>query len=238
VTAAAVPPIVRTCSSNLADVSTQDPHDRLGAAVRALADIAVRTGAGADELAAAAASVEAVTAELGAQPDSSRVHDSPYHPMSIVGGTAHPWGPQLHTVPEGSGVVGVVTLGPSHEGGPGLTHGGVLSLMFDHAMGQAVYLAGQSGMTVSLEVRYRAPTPLGVPLTVRARVDRTQGRRVFVTADVRTGDVVTAEASGVFLTLTAENVAQIFPANRIGAEMEIPPGPEGQGVSVGLVRGS
>ena len=218
-----------------------DAHDRLGAALRCLADVAVRTGADEDELAIAAARVEAVTAHLAAQPANHRVHDSPYHPMSIVGGTAHPWAPQLHTAPDGVGVAGVVTLGPSHEGGPGLAHGGVLSLLFDHAMGQAVYVSGQSAMTVSLEVRYRAPTPLGIPLGVSARVDRTQGRRVFVTAEVRADGRLTAEASGVFLTLTAENVAQIFPADRIPAETSIPPepdSPDGQGVFEGLVTGS
>lgn len=200
-------------------MSAPEPHDRLGAALRALADVAVRTGADAEEIAVAAARVEAVAVQLAAQPPNSRVHDSPYHPMSIVGGTAHPWAPQLHTEPDGNGVAGTVTLGPSHEGGPGLAHGGVLSLIFDHAMGQAVFVSGQSAMTVSLEVRYRAPTPLGVPLTVRARVDRVQGRRVYVTAEVSADAQVTAQATGLFLTLTAENVAQIFPANRIPAEM-------------------
>lgn len=200
-------------------MSMSDPHDRLGAALRALADVAVRTGADAEEIAVAAARVDAVAALLAAQPAHHRVHDSPYHPMSIVGGSAHPWGPQLHTEPDGDGVAGTVTLGPSHEGGPGLAHGGVLSLMFDHAMGQAVFVSGHSAMTVSLEVRYCAPTPLGVALTVRARVDRRQGRRVFVSAEVCADGKVTAQASGVFLTLTAENVAQIFPANRIPAEM-------------------
>jgi acyl-coenzyme A thioesterase PaaI-like protein len=97
-------------------------------------------------------------------------------------------------------------------------HGGVLSLLFDHAMGQAVFVAGHKAMTVSLEVRYAAPTPLGVPLEVSARVERVHGRRVFVHADVSTDGTVTAAASGVFLTLTDANVARIFPANRIPAE--------------------
>ena len=115
-----------------------------------------------------------------AQPPGQRVHDSPYHPMSIVGGTAHPWAPQLHTARSGDGVAGTVVLGAAHEGGPGLAHGGVLSLLLDHAMGQAVYVAGHSAMTVSLEVRYSAPTPLGAELAVSARVERMEGRRVFV----------------------------------------------------------
>ena len=201
---------------------TTDPHDRLGAAARALNDVVVRTDADAEELTVAAARVEAVVAHLGAQPPGERVHDSPYHPMSIVGGSAHPWAPQLHTSPIEGGVAGTVVLGPAHEGGPGLAHGGVLSLLLDHAMGQAVYVSGHSAMTVSLEVRYRAPTPLGLPITVSATVERTEGRRVFVSGRVELDGRTTVEAGGVFLKLTAENVARIFPADRIPSENELP----------------
>lgn len=183
--------------------------------MRALADVVVRTGAGADEVEAAAATVEALAAELAGHPQAAHVHDSPYHPMSIVGGTAHPIAPQLHTTPDGHGVSGTVVLGPAYEGGPGLVHGGVLSLLFDHAMGQALFVAGHSAMTVSLEVGYRAPTPLEQPLAVRAWLDRSEGRKLFVAAEIAVAGRVTAEAQGVFVQLTAANVAQIFPAGRV-----------------------
>jgi acyl-coenzyme A thioesterase PaaI-like protein len=189
--------------------------DRLGASLRALADVVVRTGATEDELERAAHLVEQVAAGLGTGAPAHRVHDSPYHPMSLVGGTAHPIAPQLHTVPTDDGVAGTVTLGPAYEGGPGLVHGGILSLLFDHAMGQALFVAGHSAMTVSLEVRYRAPTPLGAPLAVHARVDGRDGRKLFVAAQVAVDGKVTAEARGVFVQLTQANVAQIFPTNRV-----------------------
>jgi acyl-coenzyme A thioesterase PaaI-like protein len=192
-----------------------DGHDRLGAALRALADVVVCTGAGEDELAVAAAAVEDLTAQVAAAPAGPRVHDSPYHPMSPVGGTAHPTAPQLHTVRTDEGVAGTVTLGAAYEGGPGLVHGGILSLMFDHAMGQALYVAGHAAMTVSLEVRYHAPTLLYLPIAVSARVERVEGRKVFVTAHAVVDGRVTAEARGLFVRLTAANVAQIFPADRI-----------------------
>ena len=188
--------------------------DRLGAAMRRLADAVVRTGASDTELELAAQRVEKLADELAAAGARQWVHDSPYHPMSLVGGTAHPIAPQLHTVPTDDGVAGTVTLGPAYEGGPGLAHGGILSLLFDHAMGQALFVAGHSAMTVSLEVRYRAPTPLGVPLAVHARVDGREGRKLFVAAQVAVDGKVTAEARGVFVQLTSANVAQIFPTNR------------------------
>jgi acyl-coenzyme A thioesterase PaaI-like protein len=204
-------------------VPETDAADRLGAALRALADAAVRTGADPAELAAAAARIEELTAGLAAAPPAQRVHDSPYHPMSLVGGTAHPIAPQLHVAASARGVAGTVVLGPSYEGGPGLVHGGVLSLIFDHVMGQAVFNAGYSAMTVSLEVRYRRPTPLEAPLAVSAEVDGTEGRKVFVRARVAVDGTVTAEASGVFVQLTADNVASIFPPERVPPDP--PPAP-------------
>lgn len=217
----------RTCSSILLVVTSEsapipDPGDRLGAAARELADVIVRTAAGEAELERAAAELERVAAELAAAGSRQRVHDSPYHAMSLVGGSAHPSAPQLHTVPTDEGVAGTVVLGAAHEGGPGLAHGGILSLLFDHAMGQALFVAGHSAMTVSLEVRFRAPTPLGAPLAVSARVAGQEGRKLFVSAQVVVDGRVTAEARGVFVQLTSANVAQIFPADRVPPDP--PPG--------------
>jgi acyl-coenzyme A thioesterase PaaI-like protein len=192
-----------------------DAADRLGAALRAMADVVPRSGAGPDDLDAIAATVEELTARLAAAPAHARVHDSPYHSLSLVGGRAHPIAPQLHTTSTETGVAGTVTLGPAYEGGPGLVHGGVLSLLFDHAMGQALFVAGHAAMTVSLTVRYRAPTPLDAPLVVSAGLDRVEGRKLHVSGRVTTGGQVTAEASAVFLELTADNVARIFAPGRV-----------------------
>jgi acyl-coenzyme A thioesterase PaaI-like protein len=193
-------------------------RERIAAAVRELADLVARSGAAEAELEAVAQQLEAQAARLRELPHRAWVHDSPFHPVSLVGGRAHPTGPQLYLEPDGRGVAGIVTLGAAYEGGPGLVHGGVLSLMFDHAMGTAVFVAGHAAMTVSLEVRYRAPTPLETPLQVSAWVDRVDGRKVFVGAEMRVEDELTATATSVFLRLTRENVERIFPAARVPAD--------------------
>jgi acyl-coenzyme A thioesterase PaaI-like protein len=196
-------------------VTTAEASDRLGAAMRSLADLVVRTAADADQLNEAAIALDRVRDRLAAAPRHERLHDSPFHPMSIVGGTAHPIAPQLRVRADGDGVAGTVTLGPAYEGGPGLVHGGVLSLLIDHTMGQALFVAGHAAMTVSLEVRYRAPTPLDTELRVSARLARVEGRKLFVDAEIRVADAVTVQAHGVFIALTLANVAAIFPAERI-----------------------
>jgi acyl-coenzyme A thioesterase PaaI-like protein len=196
-------------------VPVTEAHDRLGAALRALADLAVRTAADEADVVAAAVAVEKAHRVLAEAPRRARLHDSPFHPMSIVGGSAHPIAPQLHVSATEGGVAGTVALGPAYEGGPGLVHGGILSLLIDHTMGQALYVSGHAAMTVSLEVRYRAPTPIEVPLAVSARLDRVDGRKLHVVAEIAVNGAVTVEATGIFVALTAANVAEIFPAARV-----------------------
>lgn len=187
-------------------------RDELGAALRELLDAAVRTTADTADLDDARAAVETAIASLTRTPSRRTPQDNPFHALSLVGGTAHPAGPQLYVRPDGTGVSGTVHLGPAFEGGPGLAHGGILALMFDHSMGAAVFLAGYAAMTRTLDVVYRAPTPLEAELHVAARVDRVDGRKVHVSAEIEHDGVVTATATAIFIALTRDNVATIFNA--------------------------
>ena len=189
-------------------------RDRLGASVRALVDSVVGSAASAHDLTRAADEVDAVTALLDESAARRPAHDNPFHPLSLVGGVAHPVAPQLSFEQIENGVTATVRLGPVFEGGPTLAHGGVLALIFDHSMGAAVYLAGYAAMTRTLEVTYTAPTPLERDLTVRAEVTRVDGRQVRVVASIADGDTVTATAEAVFIVLTEDNLARIFAAHR------------------------
>ena len=186
-------------------------QDRLGSSVRRLLDAVVSAGAAtAADLDGAAAVIDGVSAALEAEAAPRPPHDNPFHPYSLVGGTAHPAAPQLNFERTDHGVTGTVTLGPACEGGPSLAHGGVLALLFDHAMGAAVYLGGYAAMTRTLDVHYQAPTPLEVELTVDAYIERVAGRRVHVYATISTPDATTATADAIFVTLTSDNLTRIF----------------------------
>jgi len=185
-------------------------RDELGAAVRALVDTVAGTAADPEQLSDATAAIRAIEAQLAAAGQRPSFIDNPFHQASLVGGTAHPFGPQVVFEQRAGEVVGTATLGRGFEGGPDLSHGGILALIFDHAMGAAMYLAGHAAMTRTLDVRYCAPTRLALPLEVVARVNRVEGRRVVVTAEITQSAVTTAEAEAVFVQLTDENVARIF----------------------------
>lgn len=100
---------------------------------------------------------------------------------------------------EDGSVEGTVTLGLPYQGPPRCVHGGVTALLLDHALGMANHWAGPSGMTASLTLRYRRPTPLFEPLTVTARQVSVDGSRIRAVGAISAGgrDCVTAE--GLFI---------------------------------------
>lgn len=101
---------------------------------------------------------------------------------------------------------GTVTFGRWFMGGGMAAHGGAVTLMFDEALGN---LAGPAakGMTRTayLKVDYRALTPIDVELTTHVWVERIEGRKLYLRGELRHGDVVCAEAEGLFLKLLPEN---------------------------------
>ena len=90
-----------------------------------------------------------------------------------------------------------------YVGGNYAVHGGVLPLLFDHLFGMVVHAAGRPiSRTAFLHVDYRKVTPLDTPLVARGRVDSTQGRKAFVSAELTDADgTVLAEAHGLMVRL-------------------------------------
>lgn len=185
-------------------------------AVRELVEATVTTAADPAERAAAAASVRALAAGLCARsrPDPVwlvRHRDGRVEHLTQTGsGRLNPRAPRLEFVglrpPPPAGVVAVplevrarCELGAAHGGGPGRAHGSVVAGLLDEVLGVAAVAAGAPGLTVALEVRFRAATPYGVPLVVTGRLTRHEGRKSYAAGEVRAGDVVTAEATAVFV---------------------------------------
>jgi acyl-coenzyme A thioesterase PaaI-like protein len=118
-------------------------------------------------------------------------------PMTFVGLSPQP-GPG--EPPRAVEIRAECTLTAAHGGPPGRAHGGVVATMLDELLGVAAWAAGCSGMTAGLIVRYRAGTPYGVPLELTARWTGRDGRKSFAEGEIRANGVVTAEATGVFIT--------------------------------------
>jgi hypothetical protein len=95
---------------------------------------------------------------------------------------------------DGGRAAGTVTFPLLYEGPPGVVHGGFVALFFDQVVQHHNCDVGQAGRTTRLEVRYRAPTPLLVPLRFEVR-RATEDGRIESTAQLFAGDVLCAEAT-------------------------------------------
>jgi acyl-coenzyme A thioesterase PaaI-like protein len=147
-----------------------------------------------------------------AQPDP--VGDAQeFFPTSPVIGFANPVAPPVVVEAVNGELHGSAWFDYQYEGPPTCVHGGVIAMVFDEMLGAANILSGNPGMTGTLTIRYRKPTPLLLPLHLEARFVRREGRKIFTTGTIHHGDVLTAEAEGIFIELIPQKFMEIVSGN-------------------------
>ena len=146
------------------------------------------------------------------EPDPSG-HPQDFFPTSPVIGFANPVAPPVLVEVADGGLRGSAYFDYQYEGPPTCVHGGVIALVFDELLGAANIAAGSPGMTGTLTVRYRRPTPLRTELRLEARCIGRQGRKITTWGGIYRGDELLAEAEGIFIELVPERFLQILSAN-------------------------
>lgn len=134
---------------------------------------------------------------------------SAFFAFSPIIGRANPLAPPLTIRVDGQAVHGTGTFGAAYEGPPGHVHGGYIAAAFDELLGMAQSLTGNPGMTGTLTVRYRTPTPLHEELRLVGSVDEVEGRKIFTSGRMYAGDRLTAEAEGVFVSIDFQRMARL-----------------------------
>ena len=181
----------------------------LAARARELNEAVVHTDLADEELAEIGALLQTLTDRL----NGARLEDPPYAGAPAedgmfrqlagpVTGRLNPISPpcEVERLPDDS-VRTEFTLNALYEGPPGLVHGGVSAMVLDQILGMAAEAGGSPGLTASLELRYRRPTPHGEPLVAEACLDRVEGRRTYATGRIRDAEgKVTVEATAMFIT--------------------------------------
>lgn len=195
---------------------------RLAAAMRIVIARLVESDAPEAELAAAADSLERYAERLATHPRPSRYEGwAETSPAGDVGGffdhspligLSNPLSPpiELRAEADGKSVLGRAVFGPAYEGPPGCVHGGYVAAAFDEVLGFANALSGTPGMTGTLTVRYRRPTPLHTELRFEARYDRTEGRKIFTSGKLFAGESLCAEADGIFISVGTERFRALY----------------------------
>jgi len=135
--------------------------------------------------------------------------DSPRH-RCFGCGARNPEGLHIEFEVDGSKVTGRFTPRESHQGFPGVAHGGIAAAALDEAMGWAMYAAGAWAMTARMQVRYRRPLTLGAEVIVTAETTRDRGKRLEAVAriETRNGELL-AEAEGLFLRMPEDQTRDL-----------------------------
>jgi len=137
-------------------------------------------------------------------------------------GRANPLAPPIRLWLDGDRIGGATTFGAAYEGPPGCVHGGYIAAAFDEMLGSAQSLSGNPGMTGRLTIHYRSPTPLHRPLTFAGWIERIEGRKIFTKGELRDGEVLCAEAEGLFISMRSGAFADLKAA-RDQAASDAPP---------------
>lgn len=99
-----------------------------------------------------------------------------------------------------SGVRTQCTIPEHLQGFAGIAHGGVLAMILDEGMVNAVWLRGTTAVTARFEMRLRHPVAVGERVTFHARIIRTSARGIEVESHAERDDAtVVAEAKALLI---------------------------------------
>jgi acyl-coenzyme A thioesterase PaaI-like protein len=124
-----------------------------------------------------------------------------------VGGWSNPTGLELEVRFESDEVIADFVLRRAFEGAPGRAHGGIVAAAFDDVTGFVIGKLQEPAFTGELTVRYLAAVPVDGPLEIRARLDGRERRKLFISAELRTNDVVVATCRAVYVTVDLSRFA-------------------------------
>jgi acyl-coenzyme A thioesterase PaaI-like protein len=194
---------------------------RLAAAMRLVIERLVPSNAPEEELRRAAEGLERYAEALQAHPRLRNIHGYPesanagdvgaFFDQSPFLGLANPLAPPITIGRAGDNkAVATVTFGSAYEGAPGCVHGGFVAGAFDEVLGFVQSLSGKGGMTGTLTIRFTNPTPLHTELYFEAEIERIEGRKIFTVGRLFAGDVMTAEAHGLFISVDEQKFQDLL----------------------------
>ena len=92
------------------------------------------------------------------------------------------------------------TLNEAHQGPPGHAHGGASAAILDEVMGLVVWAAGHQVLAANININYRKPLPLHIPLLAEANITEVRERKIISAGKILLPDsTVAVEGSGVYV---------------------------------------
>lgn len=129
-------------------------------------------------------------------------------------GQLNPYGLKLSFFPlpteEGEGVWTPWTPRRVHEGFTGIVHGGIITTVLDEVMAWALYQRQIWAVTGRINVSFRRPVEVGVPMRAIGRVVHDRGRLLDLSGELRRTDTdeLLASATATFVRVPADQAKE------------------------------
>ena len=122
------------------------------------------------------------------------------HPFCIVCGKANECGLGLcFSRCEDGSVEAVFDCHEKFQGYRDILHGGITSALLDGAMTNCLFAHGIVAVTAEMNIRFRHPIKLGMPIVLRAKITREQSPLYVVDASLIQENQLRAKSTGKFM---------------------------------------
>ena len=135
-------------------------------------------------------------------------------PFDLIVGAFNPLALPVRLEFDPPKALGYATFDVGYEGAPGCVHGAALAATFDIILTAANAIAGATGPTVRLQLRYRRPTLVSEEAVFEGWVTEVTERRIFSQGRIVQGGEVTVEADGDFAVFNQGGVDRMAAARR------------------------
>lgn len=139
-------------------------------------------------------------------------HPLPHYEGCYVCGEGHPRRLNVRFYVEAGRVVTRLATDESHQGYPGVVHGGVIAALLDETMGWAPCVRlGRFCVAAEITVRYLRPAPIGTTLVVTGEATRAHPRLWEATGEVKgTDGRLYARGSGKYVPLSEAETERVM----------------------------
>jgi acyl-coenzyme A thioesterase PaaI-like protein len=199
-------------------MKTEEERERAAASLRALSHSFAAHDPEDGALASLAETVNELTlvvsqtpirdrlALMRSGPDESVLGGSGFEDRA-VGGNSNPTSVELEIRFNGEEVIADFVLRRAFEGAPGRAHGGIVAAAFDDVTGFVIGRMQEPAFTGELTVRYLAAVPVDQALEIRARLDGRQRRKLFISAELHSGNKIVATCRAIYITVELSRFA-------------------------------
>lgn len=136
----------------------------------------------------------------------------PNSAMCFVCGRSNPTGLHVHFFADAQNRVHAeFTSRAEHQGFPGIMHGGLISTLFDEAIGRTAIANNFWCVTAELTVRYKKPIYIGEPIRIIGEIVNTNARVLHGRGEIHSvrDNILLAEAEGTYIRISNERRREV-----------------------------